>query len=201
MRDTVDYKSSGSGAPEKANAEAETWKNAFIRLPYYRNRMTQRGLIVDTFETSITWERLPEFYRGLKGDIAQVIEKVTGRAGMVSCRFTHVYPDGACVYISFGAVGSTEGDMQQVLERWCQIKQVANEKVIERGGTITHHHAVGRDHRSGYEKQMPALFLGSAGRRQGRYGPEGGDEPRCVDRSPGTKSRGDRGNGEVQLED
>ena len=157
--DSVEYKVSDTSTQSKVNAEAENWKNSFIRLPYYKNRMIQFGLVVDTFETSITWERLPAFYHGLKTDIREAIREITGRDGFVSCRFTHDYPDGASVYISFGAAGSTSGDMREVFERWCRIKQVANEKVIERGGTITHHHAVGRDHRSGYEKQMPSLYL------------------------------------------
>lgn len=171
--DSVDYKQANTDGDSKANTEAEIWKNAFIRLPYFKNRMAQYGLIADTFETSITWERLPEFYQGLKNDIAEAIRRITGRDGMVSCRFTHVYPDGPAVYISFGAVGATDANMEQVLDRWCQIKQVANEKVIERGGTVTHHHAVGRDHRSGYEKQMPALFLQALSSAKSSVDPKG----------------------------
>lgn len=161
--DGVQYKRSRTEAvsndsPEN-KTEAELWKNAFFRAPYLKNRMMQYGLIADTFETSITWERLPEFYQGITSDIATAIEEITGRRGRVSCRFTHVYPDGVCVYVTFGAVGTLENDFSEMLNRWARIKQVANRQVIARGGTVTHHHAVGRDHRSGYEKQMPELFL------------------------------------------
>jgi len=158
---------------EAVSTEADKWKNAFFRAPYLKNRMMQYGLIADTFETSITWERLPEFYTGLKSDIAQAIESVTGRPGRVSCRFTHVYPDGPSVYITFGAVGTKTGDFKELLDRWCELKKVANEQVIERGGTITHHHAVGRDHRSGYEKQMPKLFLGALTSAKASLDPQG----------------------------
>lgn len=158
---------------EAVSTEADKWKNAFFRAPYLKNRMMQYGPIADTFETSITWERLPEFYTGLKSDIAQAIESVTGRPGRVSCRFTHVYPDGPSVYITFGAVGTKTGDFKELLDRWCELKKVANEQVIERGGTITHHHAVGRDHRSGYEKQMPKLFLGALTSAKSALDPQG----------------------------
>ena len=121
--------------------------------------MLQYGLIADTFETSITWERLPEFYQGLKSDIAEAINRITGENGLVSCRITHVYPDGASIYITFGGTGDRSGDYGKLLHRWCEMKKVANDRVVARGGTVTHHHAVGRDHRSGYEKQMPALYL------------------------------------------
>ena len=176
--DSVVYKERKSdgndqGPREAVSTEADKWKNAFFRAPYLKNRMMQYGLIADTFETSITWERLPEFYTGLKSDIAQAIESVTGRPGRVSCRFTHVYPDGPSVYITFGAVGTKTGDFKELLDRWCELKKVANEQVIERGGTITHHHAVGRDHRSGYEKQMPKLFLGALTSAKASLDPQG----------------------------
>ncbi|MEM8941618.1 MAG: FAD-binding oxidoreductase [Pseudomonadota bacterium] len=154
-------KGSSETTSETQSETAAVWKNAFIRIPYYRNRLIQHGLIVDTFETSITWERLPDFYQGLKADVATTIREVTGHDGFVSCRFTHVYPDGACVYITFLAAGTTTGDMRALLDAWCQIKARANQSVVDRAGTITHHHAVGRDHRSGYEQQMPELFLES----------------------------------------
>lgn len=153
--------------------EADLWKNAFFRAPYLKNRMLQYGLIADTFETSITWERLPEFYKGLISDISSAIEDITGRRGRVSCRFTHVYPDGVCVYITFGAIGTLTSDFQEMFTHWAKIKQVANRQVIARGGTVTHHHAVGRDHRSGYEKQMPDLFLGDLAAAKSSVDPNG----------------------------
>ncbi|MDX1734113.1 MAG: FAD-binding oxidoreductase [Halioglobus sp.] len=171
--DSVDYREASSAGQGGANTEAESWKNAFLRAPYLRNRTMQYGLIADTFETAITWERMPAFYNGLKADIVEAIKTITGQDGLVSARFTHVYPDGACLYITFIAVGSLQGDYRQLLDRWCRIKAVANDKVIERGGTVTHHHAVGRDHRSGYEKQMPPLYLETLAAAKARLDPAG----------------------------
>jgi alkyldihydroxyacetonephosphate synthase len=78
---------------------------------------------------------------------------------MLSCRFTHIYPDGPAPYFTFYARGTGSGDMAAMLGRWRQIKLAANEAVTALGGTVTHHHAVGRDHRpQGYDQQAPALF-------------------------------------------
>ncbi|MEM9397965.1 MAG: FAD-binding oxidoreductase [Pseudomonadota bacterium] len=169
----IEYQDHNSGTRTASSEEAATWKHAFIRIPYYKNRFIQHGLIADTFETAITWERLPDFYAGLKQEMAAAIEEISGHKGFVSCRFTHVYPDGPCVYITFIAVGSTRGDMQEVLDTWCQVKALANRSVIERGGTITHHHAVGRDHRNGYEQQMPELYLATLESAKATVDPKG----------------------------
>ena len=86
----------------------------------------------------------------------------------MSCRFTHVYPDGPAPYFTFYAVGSKNADMASMLARWREIKLAANEAVTSLGGTVTHHHAVGRDHRpAGYDVQTPPLFREAfAGARQ-----------------------------------
>ncbi|MBO0736500.1 MAG: FAD-binding oxidoreductase, partial [Alphaproteobacteria bacterium] len=77
-----------------------------------------------------------------------------GRPGQVTCRFTHVYPDGPAPYFTFHALGSHGA----LLSQWRRIKTAASEALIAAGGTITHHHAVGRDHRPWYDKQRPELF-------------------------------------------
>ena len=72
----------------------------------------------------------------------------TGRAGQVTCRFTHVYPDGPAPYFTFQALGRHGA----LLEQWTAIKTAASDALIAAGGTITHHHAVGRDHRPWYDR-------------------------------------------------
>jgi alkyldihydroxyacetonephosphate synthase len=74
--------------------------------------------------------------------------------GFISCRFTHVYPDGPAPYFTFIAPGRYGAELDQ----WMAIKKAASDAVIAHGGTITHHHAVGRVHRPWYEAQRPALF-------------------------------------------
>ena len=79
---------------------------------------------------------------------------MTGHDGAVSCRFSHAYPDGPAPYFAFHA----PGDPGAMLQQWQEIKNRASDALIRHGGTITHHHAVGRDHQKWYEKQRPELF-------------------------------------------
>ncbi len=152
-------RSAGAEEGEHRQGEAGTWRNQFLRAPYYRNYLTPRGVIADTFETAITWDRFDALYQGVQEAVGRAIRRETGADGMLSCRFTHVYPDGPAPYFTFYARGTDCGDMAAVLGRWRQIKPAANAAVTALGGTVTHHHAVGRDHRpEGYDRQSPALF-------------------------------------------
>ncbi len=122
---------------------AEQWRTAFIRMPYARERMIRRAVIADTFETAITWERFERLHDRVKAATEAAIREATGRPGQVTCRFTHAYPDGPAPYFSFHALGR-HGALEA---QWRAIKSAAGDALIAAGGTITHHHAVGRDHR------------------------------------------------------
>jgi alkyldihydroxyacetonephosphate synthase len=133
---------------------AGAWRNAFIRMPYAREFTAPAGIINDTFETSITWERFEGFHDQVKAATERAIEEATGITGEVTCRFTHVYPDGPAPYFTFHALGRHG----VLLEQWQAIKDAASGALMAAGGTITHHHAVGRDHRPWYDRQRPDLF-------------------------------------------
>jgi len=75
-------------------------------------------------------------------------------SGRVSCRFTHAYPDGAAPYFTVLAPARRGAE----LEQWAIVKEAASEAILAAGGTITHHHAVGRDHRPWYDRQRPEPF-------------------------------------------
>jgi alkyldihydroxyacetonephosphate synthase len=149
------------GASEHRQGAAGQWRNAFIRMPYYRDLMISLGIISDTFETSITWDRFDHLYENVREKTSRVIREVCGYDASVSCRFTHIYPDGPAPYFSYSAPGTVNGDLRSSLAKWREIKQAANEFVVGLGGTVTHHHAVGRDHRNGYEGQSSPLFRGA----------------------------------------
>ena len=137
------------------------WREAFIRMPYNREQLTPHGIISDTFETATTWDRFEVFYHAVIKATSEAIREATGQPGAVSCRFSHAYPDGPAPYFAFHA----QGRKGALLEQWQAIKDTVSEAVIREGGTITHHHAVGRDHQKWYEQQRPALFgdiLGAA---------------------------------------
>ena len=153
------------GSQEHRKGAAGAWREAFIRMPYWRDPAVGLGVIMDTFESAITWDRFESFYQNVKAEVQSTIERVTGQESLVSCRVTHAYPDGLAPYFTIAVLGSANGDVASALAAWREIKLAANAAVVTHGGTITHHHAVGRDHRSGYELESPPLFrqvLGAA---------------------------------------
>jgi alkyldihydroxyacetonephosphate synthase len=129
---------------------SDAWRQAFLRAPYLRDTFAAMGVLSETFETAITWERLPEFVAAVKGAVREAL----GAEGYVTCRLTHAYPDGAAPYFTVLAPVARGEEA----ERWGAIKAAASDAVIAGGGTITHHHAVGRDHRPWYDRQRPDPF-------------------------------------------
>ena len=160
---------SAGAADGHREGAAELWRNAFIRMPYARERLVRRAIIADTFETAITWERFEAFHDAVKSATETAIRDITGRPGQVTCRFTHVYPDGPAPYFSFHALGR-HGDL---LAQWQAIKSAASEALIAAGGTITHHHAVGRDHRPWYDREAPELFAAALRAAKHALDPQG----------------------------
>ncbi|MGH3747752.1 MAG: FAD-linked oxidase C-terminal domain-containing protein, partial [Micromonosporaceae bacterium] len=107
--------------------------------------------VVETFETACTWDAVLPLCHAARHELGQVIEQVCGAPGLVNCRFTHVYPDGAAPYFTVIAPGR-RGDE---LAMWDEIKAAASDILHRHGASITHHHAVGRDHRPWYDRQRP----------------------------------------------
>jgi alkyldihydroxyacetonephosphate synthase len=140
----------GSGA---RSGGAGAWRNAFVQAPYLRDTLIAAGVVSDTFETAITWDRLPSFVASVREAAQAAVTEECG-AGRVTCRFTHVYPDGAAPYFTVLAPARRGSELSQ----WDAIKAAASEAVSAAGGTITHHHAVGRDHRPWYDRQRPEPF-------------------------------------------
>jgi alkyldihydroxyacetonephosphate synthase len=148
---------------------AGAWRNAFIRMPYARERTIECGIINDTFETAITWERFESFHDRIKAATEHAIVEATGQTGSVTCRVTHVYPDGPAPYFTFSAAGR-HGKLS---EQWKIIKSAGLDAVIVNGGTVTHHHAVGRDHRPWYDRQRPSLFAAALKAAKATLDPQG----------------------------
>jgi alkyldihydroxyacetonephosphate synthase len=144
----------GPGAGDGARTEGEgAWRQAFVSAPYLRDTMILAGVFSETFETAITWDRLESFVSGVRARTEEALRDVCG-GGTVTCRFTHVYPDGPAPYFTILAPANRGAE----LEQWDAVKGAASDAVIAAGGTITHHHAVGRDHRPWYDRQRPEPF-------------------------------------------
>jgi alkyldihydroxyacetonephosphate synthase len=132
---------------------AGAWRSAFLGAPYLRDALVGLGMISETFETAITWDRFAAFHAAVLAATEDAVRRVCG-SGAVTCRFTHVYPDGPAPYYSVIAPSSAGSQLSQ----WAEIKAAAADAIIANGGTITHHHAVGRDHRPWYDRQRPEGF-------------------------------------------
>jgi alkyldihydroxyacetonephosphate synthase len=136
------------------------WRGAFLLAPYLRDTFVACGVLSETFETAVTWDRFEEFHASVMETARRAVAEVSGVAAegpgapRVSCRFTHVYPDGVAPYFTVLAPAVRGGEVEQ----WDEIKAAVSEALIEGGGTITHHHAIGRDHRPWYDRQRPAPF-------------------------------------------
>jgi alkyldihydroxyacetonephosphate synthase len=143
--------SGGGGQPTGRGGAVGAWRDAFIGVDL--NTPVSLGLIADTFETAITWDRWPAFDAAIREKVGRALHDVCG-GGRLSCRFTHVYVDGPAPYYTFVAQGRQGAEIEQ----WAEIKHAASEAVLAAGGTITHHHAVGRMHRPQYDRQRPDLF-------------------------------------------
>ena len=166
----------GSGGGDSKDAGAVgAWRSAFLLAPYLRDTFVACGVLSETFETAITWDRFEDFHattmEAVRAKVAEICDvPADGTAApRLSCRFTHVYPDGPAPYFTVMAPAVRGGEVEQ----WDEIKAAAAEAVIEGGGTITHHHAVGRDHRPWYDKQRPAPFAAALRAAKAELDPAG----------------------------
>jgi alkyldihydroxyacetonephosphate synthase len=149
-----------------------SWREAFLRAPYLRDVFIAIGVLSETFETAITWERFPAFHERVLSEVSDAVRNVCGD-GSVTCRFTHVYPDGPAAYYTILAPARRGAE----LEQWSSIKRAASDAVIEGGGTITHHHAVGRGHRPWYDRQRPDPFAAALRAAKQALDPNGALNP------------------------
>ncbi len=151
-----------TGSKQDADAVG-AWRHAFLAAPYLRDTFVAVGVLSDTFETAITWDRFAEFHATVIETARRAVAAASGApadgdaAPKVMCRFTHVYPDGPAPYFTILAPARRGSEVEQ----WDEIKAAVSDVVIEAGGTITHHHAVGRDHRPWYDRQRPEPFAGA----------------------------------------
>jgi alkyldihydroxyacetonephosphate synthase len=167
------------------------WRSSFLRMPYQRDALAQHGMIVETFETACTWDRFPGLHAGVTEAATSALRSICG-GGVLTCRFTHVYSDGPAPYFSVYAPGRWGSQVQQ----WDEVKAAVSDALAANGGTITHHHAVGRDHRPWYDRQRPDLFAAALGAAKRQLDPAGVLNPGVLlpaqlrpDRPPGPGTR------------
>jgi alkyldihydroxyacetonephosphate synthase len=123
------------GSPGRA------WVRRRYEGPYLRDALLDHGILAETLETAAPWSRLMALYEAVGDAIARALE-ARGTPGRVMCHISHLYPDGASLYYTFLARQQEGAEVEQ----WQAVKAAACDAITENGGTITHHHAIGRDH-------------------------------------------------------
>jgi alkyldihydroxyacetonephosphate synthase len=126
------------GAVPLGSPAGHAWDRNRYSGPYLRDELLDLGVMVETLETAHTWSRLDELYRG----VGNALRGALGERSIVMCHLSHAYADGASLYFTFFA----RARRGEELEQWRAAKTAACEAIVAAEGTITHHHAVGRDH-------------------------------------------------------
>jgi alkyldihydroxyacetonephosphate synthase len=165
-----DIRSSGQG-----DDAVGSWRGAFLLAPYLRDTFVACGVLSETFETAITWDRFEDFHATVMETARRAVSEASGvpahapGSPRLSCRLTHVYPDGVAPYFTVLAPAIRGGEVEQ----WDEVKAAVSEAILDAGGTITHHHAIGRDHRPWYDPQRPAPFAAALRAAKAELDPAG----------------------------
>lgn len=121
---------------------AESWEHGRFGAPVLRDSLLDNGALVETLETATDWSNLSTLKDAVTGALTESLE-ASGTPALVMCHISHVYPTGASLY--FTVVAGQRGE--DPVSQWMDAKRAASEAIVDAGGTITHHHAVGADHR------------------------------------------------------
>jgi alkyldihydroxyacetonephosphate synthase len=129
------------GAAYLGQAAGRSWEHGRFAGPYLRDRLMEMGAMVETLETSHTWSRLGQLHAAVGAAIRDSLAG-QGTPGLIFCHLSHAYADGASLYFTF----ISRARRGEEIEQWRAVKRAASEAIVAGGGTITHHHGVGRDH-------------------------------------------------------
>ncbi|HEU5252519.1 MAG TPA: FAD-binding oxidoreductase [Solirubrobacterales bacterium] len=156
------------GAAYLGQSAGRAWEHGRYQGPYLRDTLMGMGAMVETLETSHTWSRFGELHAAV-GDAIRNSLAAQGTPGLVFCHLSHAYADGASLYFTFISRARRGAE----LEQWAAVKRAACEAIVAHGGTITHHHAVGRDHAPYMEAEVGRTGLDVLRAAKERLDPEG----------------------------
>jgi alkyldihydroxyacetonephosphate synthase len=140
------------GAIRLGTKVAESWKRNRFHAPYLRDRLMDGGLLVETLETAATWRALPTVYDAVRRALRDSLTR-EGRRPLIMSHVSHGYPTGASLYVTVLA----DRDDGLPIQQWLVAKRAATDALLAAGGTLTHHHAVGADHRPWMEREVGPL--------------------------------------------
>jgi alkyldihydroxyacetonephosphate synthase len=130
-----------AGGTSLGEAPAQAWEHGRFNAPYLRDSLLAAGALCETLETATNWSNVP----ALKAAVTEALTTSLAESGtpaLVLCHISHVYPTGASLYFTIVA-----GQRGNPIEQWRKAKTAASDAMMRTGATITHHHAVGADHR------------------------------------------------------
>ncbi|MFB8147759.1 FAD-binding oxidoreductase [Microbacterium sp. NPDC056003] len=151
VRAALDGIFAAHGATSRGEDPARSWERGRFASPALRDTLMDSGILAETLETATTWAGLPALKSAVTSSLVDALTR-TGTKPIVLCHISHVYPAGASLY--FTVVAALTADP---LAQWEGAKDAASRAIMDAGGTITHHHAVGRDHRDHLEAEIGPL--------------------------------------------
>ena len=157
-----------AGGLDLGSGPVGSWEKERFTLPYLRDRLLDHRVMIETLETCGSWSGLMRLY-GTVGLAIRGALQADGLQGLVFCHLSHAYPDGASLYWTFLAP-QLEGDK---LGQWSRIKRAATDAVLECGGTVSHHHGVGTDHRPWLAREHGERNLQALRAVKDSYDPKG----------------------------
>jgi alkyldihydroxyacetonephosphate synthase len=140
----------GGGLP-LGRSPGEAWLKGRFQAPYLRDELLTQGVMVETLETATQWSNLGRLHEAVGRAIAEALS-ACATPGLVMCHVSHLYESGASLYFTFIARMLEDDPIGQ----WRTVKERASRAIVEGGGTITHHHAVGVDHASWMTREIGA---------------------------------------------
>ena len=156
------------GAAYLGQAAGRSWEHGRFQGPYLRDSLMDLGALVETLETSHTWSQLGSLHAAVGAAIRQALAE-QGTPGLVFCHLSHAYADGASLYFTF----ISRARQGEEIEQWRSVKRAACEAITAAGATITHHHAVGRDHAPYMEAEIGGFGIETLRAAKERLDPTG----------------------------
>ena len=145
----------------------EAWAADRYRGPYLRDALLDAGALIETLETATFWSGLHDLYRAVSDALRESLS-AQGAPPVILCHVSHVYETGASLYFTVGCAAG-----EDPVTRWRTAKAAVADAILATGGTITHHHGVGRDHRDAYEREIGALAVRALQAVKGQLDPAG----------------------------
>lgn len=132
------------GGVSVGKSMGRAWKRHRFKAPYLRNTLWDLGYAVDTVETAVTWDRVTATLKAMEAAIAEALAR-RREAGHIFSHLSHVYPTGSSIYTTF--LFRVADTPEETLARWHAAKSAVSRAIVRAGGTISHQHGVGLDHR------------------------------------------------------